>query len=436
MNKKIISSVIIVATMVLLTSCWKTVAPAVPPEYETVTVTDTNMSSNHWTGSSLIVGNPLFSFDVQNNKFVVDKDLDNFNDKYSMMLKSKDSNDMSYVWFKFFSVDSLEMDYQKDIERELQTKINYVKKPVDLKNCIIDSEGSEKWPGWVYIKKCEDGQDYLVQLLNKPYEQKDWKKAIGYKAYALDKAVRTFIIWEYFAFNNNINSFDLSEYKLTKNTQKDYSYDDKNSTPVANWMLTLKEGKNAKKTFYTKKTVVLKWNFGIIMDSVIDWDKATLYDMNFEITKNLKILWDLLPQNIPGKFADYEIFKWLDAKYNIFLLFRKPLTQPKNLIEFVPRFPNTFYVKTFIGKSNTEVATAEDDFINNFSFKPWYEGKRAEKNTYIYSYSGQKKTYILIIWRNEKDHKEYAWKYVYAEVDKQFLSNNIKTYLDFLWKIK
>lgn len=426
----------VVGTILLLSSCGKEVAPPLPPEYETVTVTDTNMSSNHWTGSSLISWNQLFAFDVQNNKFVVDKDLDNFNDKYSMMLKSKDTADMSYVWFKFFSIDSIEMDYQKDIERELQTKIKYVKKPVDLKNCIIDTEWSEKWPGWVYVKKCEDWQDYLVQLLNNPYEQKDGKKAIGYKAYPLEKEVRTFLIWEYFAFNNNLDSFDLSEYKITKNTKKDYSYDDKSKNPVANWMISLKEWKNNKKTFFTKKTVVLKWNFWIIMDSVIDWDKASLYNMNYEITKNLKILWDLLPQNIPGKFADYEVFKWLDAKYNIFLLFRKPLTQPKNLIEFVPRFPNTFYVKTFIGKSNTEVVKAEADFIDNFSFKPWYEWKREEKNTYIYSYSGKKKTYILIIGRNEKDHKEYAGKYVYAEIDRQFLTNNIKTYLDFLWKIK
>lgn len=426
----------LISASFLLSSCFfnKEAPPSIPPTYETVTVSDTNMQSNLWTGASSLVWNKLFSFELQNNKFVIDKDLDNFNDKYSIILKAKDLNDTSYVWFKFFSISSIEMDYKQDIERALQTKINYTKKSVDIWDCLINSEWTEKWEWWIYVKKCEDGNEYLVQQLNEPYEEKSGKKNVWYKAYPFDKDIRKFLINEYFEFKNTVDSFDLSNNNLTKNSSTDYQYDPKSINLSANGSLLLKRSKSDKQQFFTKRTMAVKDDVGIIMDIFLD--KTANYDMAYEITKNLKILGAIQIQNIPGKFADFEIFNWLDAKYNKFILFRKPLVTPRNLIEFVPRFPKTIYVRTFIGKNNSEVINAENDFIKNFSYKPWYEGKRDEQNVYIYSYSGKYKKYILIIGRNEKNHKTYQGKYVYAEIDNQFLMNNIKTYLDFLWKIK
>jgi hypothetical protein len=52
--------------------------------------------------------------------------------------------------------------------------------------------------------------------------------------------------------------------------------------------------------------MAVKDDVGIIMDIFLD--KTANYDMAYEITKNLKILGAIQIQNIPGKFADFEIF--------------------------------------------------------------------------------------------------------------------------------
>lgn len=435
MNKSLVFLTLIPAF--LLSSCFKDDTPPpplVPPTYEEVTLTDQQMSSNLWTWSIQAIWNKILSFEMQNNKFVIDKDLDNFTQNYSVLLKSKDLNDNSYIGFKFESINSISMDYKIDIERALQTKIQYTKKPVSLDECIIDWEWSEKWKWTLFVKDCK-GVKYLVQLLNEPYENKEGKKEIWYKAYPLTPEIRKFLIQEYFDFENTLESFDTEwvSKKSKPKTALTYNYDPKSKTPFMNGNIVYTSDDKKKIVIPTKRTLIIKDDYIVINDVVIDNSKN--YDTNFEIVKSIKLVSNVKIWNLPNKFKDFEIFEWIDAKYNQFLLFKMDNTK-KKYIEFKPRFPDTMYVKAFVWKSFSEVNAAITSFENNFSFKKGYETVRDYPQFTVYSYSGETKRYTLVIGKNEKKNKEYAGKYVYAETNKDFLITNMRTYMDLIGKLK
>lgn len=427
--KKVLFSLFLLIIPFFMTSCWTQQEVIIPPDYEKIQITHNTMltSDSSW---STLNWDTLLSFDIQKNKFILDSDLNYFSDKYSYILKSKDLTDKSYVWINLFSLDSIVMDYKEDIERKLQSKNVKYTSVNNIWDCLIASEWTEFWEWFVFVKTCWDSK-YLIQLTTTPYDNKEWKKEIWYKAFLLDSTIRKFLIEEYFNYKNNVDSFDTSNITVEKWQYFNYTF--LPNTPNYNWYIQLKKWNKILSSYVTNRQLIVKWDYWLIFDTLVDVQKN--FDLRFELIKNINTYFDKFSfANIPWKFITYNVFNLYNVNINEFLLYKKDID--KYTTTYYWRFPNSIEITLHEHNTSSFWNNLLSTFEENFWYKEWFSWPTINDHTTQYSYKWQNKTYILILWRDEKWNKEMKWKSIYVIINNNFIKDNIKTYSDFIWTIK
>lgn len=440
--KKILIFLSLFSSMFTLTSCFQEEIPVIKPSYEKIGIFNDSLKV-YWSWAKTEEWE-LISFNIQKNKFILDKDLNFFNDKYSYLLKSKDIESNSYVWIKLKSLDDVTINFWKDIERVLQSKNISYSLTENINECIVNKEWTELGVWTIYMKKCNN-LDYMIQLTKEPYDNKEWGKEVDYKAILINKELKEFIINEYFNSINNIDWFDIGFIDLWKKESINYTYLDNYNN--YNWFVEKKEWKSVLESFVSDRRVIVKWDYIVIFDLLLEQNKlsnkniedetSSKIDIRFPLIENININLDKLDLwNISWKFNEKFI---LDDEYlveiNDFLLHESEDEENK-LTKYSWRFPNTMYVEIYEHSKTSYGLKFLNKFKKDFGYKKWFNWPISHINFDQYTYKWEEKTYILLRGKDEKWNKEFKWNYIYVELNNNFIKENIKTFNNFIWIIK